>query len=75
MCVGIVFASDIFSVCFVLPIMHFVPLGSSLGKCVGTHITINAEGGGVFINVLMSEHNGCKEFKVLSGKSTSNSCQ
>lgn len=29
-----------------------------LGLCVGTHITIDAEGGGVFMNVLMSEHNG-----------------
>lgn len=46
-----------------------------LGLCVGTHITIDAEGGGVFMNVLMSEHNGCKEFKGVSGKSTSNSCQ
>lgn len=43
-----------------------------LGQCVGTHITIDAEGGGVFMNVLMSEHNS-QEFKVVSGKSTSNS--
>lgn len=32
-CVGIVFASDIFPVCFVLPIMHFVPSG-----CAWAHI-------------------------------------